>query len=85
MQFNRKNGKIWVNIYNLEGSKKLTIDVKDSGIGIHIKKQKQLFKNALQIPTIGNTTEKNCVGVGLKNSQILCKSLRGNISIQSRE
>ena len=85
VQYNRKNGKIWVNIYNLEGSKKLTIEVKDSGIGIHITKQKQIFKNALKIPKIGNTSDPDFVGVGLENAQILCKSLRGKISIQSRE
>ena len=86
VEFNRKKGKIWVNIYHLEGSKKLTIEVKDSGIGIHITKQKQLFKNSLtSIPTIRNPSDPDYVGIGLKNAKILCKSLRGNISIQSRE
>ena len=86
VQFNKKDGSIFVTLSSDQKTKKLTVEVKDTGFGIDFFKQKRIYRNR-----IAALREKNemrpmfiGVGIGLTNSEILCLHLGGNVTIQSQ-
>ncbi|MBP7345314.1 MAG: response regulator [Sediminibacterium sp.] len=85
-KFTPEGGKVSVEIKRLDNSnpQKISISVKDSGIGISEEKQKLIFEAFQQAD--GSTSRKyGGTGLGLSISKELAKLLGGEISVQSVE
>lgn len=73
-KYTPKGGKIEVRV-NICAPKTLTMEIKDSGVGIPKEKQKEMFQPFMQSRFSGHS-----VGIGLHLSQELVTALKGKLS-----
>ena len=81
-----KNGKIDINVKSLTQNDRtyLTIEVKDTGIGMSPEQMSRVFDAFTQAaPSISK--EYGGTGLGLAISRRICKSMDGEISVDSVE
>lgn len=75
-------GKVTISLESNDKSRLLTFKVKDTGIGIHEKDQKKLFKPFSQVDD-STTRQFEGNGLGLVISKDLIKLMKGSISLTS--
>ncbi len=71
----RKDGKVFIKVYEADNDM-VTIDVIDTGIGIPVELQKEMFG-------LFFTTKKDGTGVGLSTAKALLNSVGGSISFRT--
>ncbi len=81
IKFTPNGGKVDVNVFYDEFSKKLVCEVKDNGIGIEKKNQDKIF-NTQQVDGSTNRSHEGA-GLGLNIASSLIKLMKGEISLKS--
>lgn len=79
IKYGKNQGNVWVNIFKIEKSIKITI--KDDGIGIPKNKHKMVFEKFKRI----SKDTKTGSGVGLSLSKLLIDMHGGTIELKSKE
>jgi PAS domain S-box-containing protein len=82
IKFTPSNGSIEVNIY--DKVKSVIISIKDTGIGIPIEKQSEIFERFVQVDKSFSRNREGC-GIGLSLSKELIVMHNGNITLESIE
>lgn len=85
-KFTEKGGDIAVNIIGLKleenNKKRITIEVRDTGIGIPEYAQKSIFESFFQHETVGRVLNQGS-GIGLSIAESFVKMYNGKISVDS--
>lgn len=82
IKFTEREGKIWV--YAAKGEGRVTITVKDNGVGISDERVQLLFQNINNNSTVGTEGERG-VGLGLMICRQLVFQNNGDIWVESTE
>lgn len=72
-----------VNIFLKNSTERLTLSVKDSGMGIPSEYQKKIFEKFFRVPT-GDVHNAKGYGLGLSYVAAVVKSHKGSISVESK-
>lgn len=78
-------GSINLSIYeNIANNKEFVIEVSDTGIGIPLSKQKQIFESYFQVDDETNTLNRIGTGLGLSISKEIIDNLKGTLTVESK-
>lgn len=81
IKFTREGGEITITAKEADG--KITISIKDNGIGIPAEKQPEIFGSQVK-PSAGTQSEKG-IGLGLVLCHDFVRAMDGNINFTSQE
>lgn len=80
IKYSKGQPEIKISTHNRDS--KITIEIKDRGIGIASEYTKKVFHKFFRVPT-GNIHDVKGFGLGLNYVQIIVKALRGEINLES--
>ena len=80
IKYSKGKPEIEISTYNRDN--KVTIEIKDRGIGIAPEYTKKVFHKFFRVPT-GNIHDVKGFGLGLNYVQIIVKALHGEINLES--
>jgi signal transduction histidine kinase len=82
VKFNEAGGRVDISFRSLEDGKRLSVDFKDTGVGIPSESLERIFGNFYQVDN-NLTRSRNGMGLGLTMTKILLDATGGSIAVES--